>query len=53
MEKMNLSDIFKIEIDEDMKPNELLLKFPKGQEHKNIRIVNIGTEEDEETKGAK
>lgn len=39
--------IFKIENDEDMPDDEVLLKFPKGQEHKNIRIVNIGVEEGE------
>lgn len=31
----------------DMPDNEVLLKFPKGQGHKNIRIVNIGVEEGE------
>lgn len=38
---------FKIEIDENMPNDEVLLKFPKGQEYKNFRIVNIGVEEGE------
>lgn len=36
---------FAVIIDEDIPDNEALLKFPEGQEHKNIRIVNIGVEE--------
>ncbi len=31
----------KFEVDENMPDGELLLRFPKGQEHKNIRIINL------------
>lgn len=32
----------RLEIDEKMPDGEALIKFPEGQEHKNVRIVNIG-----------
>ena len=45
---MKLFDLFEIEIDEEMSDNEVLLKFPEGQEYKNIRIINIGSGEEAE-----
>lgn len=36
-------DKIKFEVDEDMPDGELLLRFPKGQKHKNVRIINIET----------
>ncbi len=40
----NGDDMVKLEVDENMPDGEVLLRFPKGQEHKNIRIINIGTD---------
>lgn len=45
---MRLIDVFNVEADENMKDGELLLRFPKGQEHKNVLITNIGPEDERE-----
>ncbi len=38
---MKFSDMFNLVVDEDMPDDEILFKFPEGQEHKNIRIINV------------
>ncbi len=35
----------KVVLVEDMPDDELHFEFPEGQEHKNIRLVNIGNSE--------
>ena len=43
LEEITIGDNhIKIELDENMPEDEILLRFPKGQKNKNIRIINIG-----------